>query len=591
MESALSQRPARSLKISGQNIFYGFIHLIIVTVVSLPTFFYIFHAGHPSHFNSNVLTVSNLTKSEKSHRLNVGNATSINKDKSICNSPLIFDEQSGQCRPPCEWTTQTVLTQQAYFIVIVVGLWVALITTIITFITWACIENLRKFPHVLRFHIIVCCVVLANSKMIPVHLSPKKTFCRGHMFWLPEGQSSIATVVSGALTHCFGLAHAFWSMCYVANTYTVIIYHNKAVFRHPIRIHFMQSLLGWLVPMVIVASCLYFAFPGYKFYFMDLMSAGAASPRMAYFSVTLPMQVTLGVSLCLLWSIVWHLKRTRLDTTKRVIRAPEETASMRRVERQFLSMAGVMLFVLGLVLLVNTVTMYNMDNFVHEAEVYFDCLLSSSDCKSPSYNTVLSLISVVVPSFACIAFFCLLLLNKDCRQIWKDLFQKFKNVLRCCVPHPSKIRADTQRSRCSSTLTVLSERRASEIFSFNTVDPILELSHPYLFPGQVASVKMERARSSTLDLPVMNQKMTVSDASVEIRVTPPSDNDNGGSRVRYNSVPAFASTGKAVQHKNLSAQLLNSQSRDSSATSSNSSLESDLTDEIIQDIDHYTSKL
>ncbi|XP_074622826.1 uncharacterized protein LOC141881070 isoform X2 [Acropora palmata] len=526
MESALSPRPTRSLKISGQNILYGFIHLIIVTVVSLPTFFYIFHAGHPSHFNSNVLTVSNLTKSEKSQRRDMGNTTSINKDKSICNSPLIFDEQSGQCRPPCEWTTQTVLTQQAYFIVIVVGLWVALITTIITFITSACIENLRKFPHVLRFHIIVCCVILANSKMIPVHLSPKKTFCRGHMFWLPEGQSSIATVVSG-----------------------------------------------------------------YKFYFMDLMSAGAASPRMAYFSVTLPMQVTLGVSLCLLWSIVWHLKRARLDTTKRVIRAPEETASMRRVERQFLSMAGVMLFVLGLVLLVNTVTMYNMDNFVHEAEVYFDCLLSSSDCKSPSYNTVLSLISVVVPSFACIAFFCLLLLNKDCRQIWKDLFQKFKNVLRCCVPHPSKIRADTQRSRCSSTLTVLSERRASEIFSFNTVDPILELSHPYLVPGQVTSVKMERARSSTLDLPVMNQKMTVSDASVEIRVTPPSDNDNGGSRVRCNSVPAFASTGKAVQHKNLSAQLLNSQSRDSSATSSNSSLESDLTDEIIQDIDHYTSKL
>ena len=94
-----------------------------------------------------------------------------------------------------------------------------------------------------------------------------------------------------------------------------------------------------------------------------------------------------------------------------------------------------------------------------------------------------------------------------------------------------------------------------------------------------------------MDLPVMNQKMTVPDASVEIRVTPPSDNDNGGSRVRYNSVPAFASTGKAVQHRNLSAQLLNSQSRDSSATSSSSSLESDLTDEIIQDIDHYTSKL
>lgn len=163
-------------------------------------------------------------------------------------------------------------------------------------------------------------------------------------------------------------------------------------------------------------------------------------------------------------------------------------------------------------------------------------------------------------------------------------------MLRCCVPLPSKVRADTHRSRCSSTLTVLSERRASEIFSFNAVDPILKLSHPYLFPGQVTSVKMERSRSSTLDLPVMYQKMTVSDASVEIRVTPPPENNSNGSRVRCNSVPAFASIGKAVQHTNLSAQPLTSLSRDSSATSSNSSLESDLINEIIQDIDGYTSK-
>ena len=114
---------------------------------------------------------------------------------------------------------------------------------------------------------------------------------------------------TGALTHCFGLAHAFWSLCFVANTYAVIIHHNKVVFRYPIRIHLLQSVFGWLVPVVIVACCIYFASPGYKFYFMDLMTAGLTSPEMAYFSVTLPMQVTLGVSLCLLWSIVWHLRK------------------------------------------------------------------------------------------------------------------------------------------------------------------------------------------------------------------------------------------------------------------------------------------
>lgn len=47
---------------------------------------------------------------------------------------------------------------------------------------------------------------------------------------------------------------------------------------------------------------------------------------------------------------------------------------MRRVERQFLSMAVVMLFVVGLVLSINTVTLYRVETFVHEAEVYFNCL-------------------------------------------------------------------------------------------------------------------------------------------------------------------------------------------------------------------------
>ena len=66
--------------------------------------------------------------------------------------------------------------------------------------------------------------------------------------------------------------------------------------------------------------------------------------------------------------------QARLDSTSRVIRAREERVSLRRVERQFMSMAVVILFVVGLVLLINTVTIYQIGDFVHEAEVYFTCL-------------------------------------------------------------------------------------------------------------------------------------------------------------------------------------------------------------------------
>ena len=100
-------------------------------------------------------------------------------------------------------------------------------------------------------------------------------------------------------------------MCFIANTYSVIVHNKRAVFKHPIKFHLLQSILCWLVPAVIVVGCRFIAPPGYKFLFVDHMAAGPGSLQMAYFAVTLPMQVSLGVSLCLLWSIVWNLRKVK----------------------------------------------------------------------------------------------------------------------------------------------------------------------------------------------------------------------------------------------------------------------------------------
>ena len=188
-------------------------------------------------------------------------------------------------------------------------------------------------------------------------------------------------------------------------------------------------------------------------------------------------------------------------------------------------------------------------------------------------------------------------MNKDCRQIWKDCFEKCKKIFERCKPRPRKISANTNRSRCSSTLTVLSERRASELFNFNTVDPILKVSHPYLFPGEVTRFKVGKPRSSTLSLPVSNQRMTVSNVEVEIRVTPPVESDLDG-RARCNSVPVFVAKEDDIEQINLNTPSLNSLSRDSSVTGSSTSLESDLNSEtrleretLILDIEDLSSKL
>lgn len=69
-----------------------------------------------------------------------------------------------------------------------------------------------------------------------------------------------------------------------------------------------------------------------------------------------------------------YFLQARLDSTTRVIRAREEKVSMRRVERQFLSMAVVMLLLVGVALSINTVIIYRVRKFTHDSEVYFHCL-------------------------------------------------------------------------------------------------------------------------------------------------------------------------------------------------------------------------
>lgn len=114
---------------------------------------------------------------------------------------------------------------------------------------------------------------------------------------------------SGATSHYFSLAHSFWAMCFIVNTYAVIVHERRGVFKRPVKFHFMQSVFSWLGPAGIVLGCLFISPPGYRFVFADLLAAGTDSTQMAYFAFTLPMQVSLGVSLCLLWSIVWCLRK------------------------------------------------------------------------------------------------------------------------------------------------------------------------------------------------------------------------------------------------------------------------------------------
>lgn len=199
---------------------------------------------------------------------------------------------------------------------------------------------------------------------------------------------------------------------------------------------------------------------------------------------------------------------------------------------------------------------------------------------------------VVAPSFLCVAFFLLLFMNKDCRQIWINCFKKCKKIFELCKPPPGRIRADTYRSRCSSTLTVMSDRRISEHF---TADHVLKLTHPYLFPGNVTTVNVERPRSSTLSLPLTSHTGVCWNERIQVTTSQnPVDK-----RSRDNSVPLIVDNEKVedAEKINLNLSSLNSPSHDSSEMGSKSRIISDTNSNthleregFIQDIQAYSSK-
>lgn len=188
-------------------------------------------------------------------------------------------------------------------------------------------------------------------------------------------------------------------------------------------------------------------------------------------------------------------------------------------------------------------------------------------------------------------------MNKDCRNIWIGFFHKFLKLFELCKPPPLKIRADTDRSRCSSMLTVLSDhRRDSELFSKR---------HSFLFPSDSPrldlSVTPTRSRASTL--PAKSQSISVSNLDIEILVTPPPNDFD--SRARCNSFPIFLLNETKTQTGDKNSATLswvNALPEEFSSVESSHSEDSDVNSEepldgvsegvsYVEEISEYSSKL
>ena len=116
---------------------------------------------------------------------------------------------------------------------------------------------------------------------------------------------------SGAFMHYFNLAICFWSTCFIANTHSVIVLQQQFIFEHSTAFHLTQLVFCGLGPAIIVVCCIMFDSPAYVFLLVDFLTAQTNHAHMAYYAMTLPMQLSLGISLVMLCSIIRFLRKVR----------------------------------------------------------------------------------------------------------------------------------------------------------------------------------------------------------------------------------------------------------------------------------------
>ena len=113
----------------------------------------------------------------------------------------------------------------------------------------------------------------------------------------------------GVISHYFFLAFCFWSLCYVINAYSVIIKHAHKIFEKKFKYHVIQFCICSTLPAGLVAVNMAAKKPGYKSLFLDRMTSVFTSPLLEYMTFTFPVQIAIGISVSLLWSIISFVRK------------------------------------------------------------------------------------------------------------------------------------------------------------------------------------------------------------------------------------------------------------------------------------------
>ena len=121
--------------------------------------------------------------------------------------------------------------------------------------------------------------------------------------------------ILGAACHYLLLLLSFWLLCYVVNTFLLLVLHKHHIFNNPVKIHVVQLILCAIVPLIFVGICLLVKKPGYHMMFKDRLAILPSSYILIFGTVTLPVVLSAGASLTMLVTVVRNIRKVSRRTS------------------------------------------------------------------------------------------------------------------------------------------------------------------------------------------------------------------------------------------------------------------------------------
>lgn len=98
-------------------------------------------------------------------------------------------------------------------------------------------------------------------------------------------------------------------MCYVVNTFLLLVLDKHHLFYNPVKIHVMELILCTTVPLIFVGICILVKKPGYHMMFKDRLAILPSSYILIFATVTLPVVISAGTSLTMLVAVVRNIRK------------------------------------------------------------------------------------------------------------------------------------------------------------------------------------------------------------------------------------------------------------------------------------------